>query len=504
MKKWIAILCTVALVFSVAGCGQTKEASMTKLLSEKPAGEITVSCYNTMIYKDYLEKEAKAFEKENPGTKIKVETFAPMPDIKESKDGNSSIAIVTSKDDSQERTNYISKINTELMSGKGADVLAMDILPYYKYAGGGQLEDLQEYMKADGSFNIKDYRKNIMDAVKYHGGQYMIPLDYNFDYLAYDKSLFTEQEQQNMGSGSKYTYAQLFDAGKGPFQRVNAGSREPVRILGTMAGPQMFHELFRVDYGTFINMADRKVNLTDGSFAELLKTAREYGNEGYLNQDPGSKQSSEISLDDFKKMKQQKFFFKEKNCFSLLSEALKSAGTDGAGASSFDIGAGDESNDVPLGLLTNKNGDVNFQCMQAYGINSNSDNKALAWAFIKFLLSEKQQSDSQMFMVGYPVNNAARMEKAKNDISGMSFNNGAASSDGVNQTGELTAEQQKAYDLYVKSIEKFSDSLNCCPILDDTISTMIRDETAHYFDGSKTADQVAKNLQDKIELYLNE
>ncbi|QHI73531.1 type 2 periplasmic-binding domain-containing protein [Aminipila terrae] len=156
MKKWIAVLCIVALGFSVTGCGQKQEASLKQMLSEKLSGEITVSCYDTMMYKDFLENAAKVFEKKHPGTKINVEGFAPMPEVKKMEDGS---VMTSSTNNEQEQADYISKVNTELMSGKGADILAMDVLPYYKYADGGQLENLQNYMDADSSFDIKDYKK---------------------------------------------------------------------------------------------------------------------------------------------------------------------------------------------------------------------------------------------------------------------------------------------------------------------------------------------------------
>jgi len=497
MKKWIAILCAVTLGFSVTGCGQTEEASVKQLLSEKPSGGITVSCYDTMFYKDFLEKAAKAFEKKNPGTKIKVESFAPMPEIKESQNGDTTISVVSTGNDEQERAGYISKINTELMSGEGADVLAIDIIPYFKYADGGQLEDLQAYMDADSSFDITDYRKNILDAMKYHGGQYVMPLDYMFDYLAYDASLFTENERQSLQNNNKFTYEQLMEAGKIPFQRANANSAEPIRMFGITSGSQMFRELLHVDYGKYIDIENRKVNLTDGSFAKLLDSSKEYGDNDFL---PPDSESEEFSIEDFEKMKQEQFFYKTKSSYSLLGEALKSLGN----SISYSIGidTGNESNDKTLGLLSSKAGKINFNCMQAYGINSNSDNKALAWSFIKFLISDEMQSSQELSMIGFPINNAARMEKAKMDISGITGISPAE--EAANQSEELTAEQKKAYDYYIKSIEDFSDVLNYYPIEDDTINHMIDKEVAYYFDGSKTADEVAKTLQDKIELYLNE
>lgn len=490
MKKWIAVLCIVALGFSVTGCGQKQEASLKQMLSEKLSGEITVSCYDTMMYKDFLENAAKVFEKKHPGTKINVEGFAPMPEVKKMEDGS---VMTSSTNNEQEQADYISKVNTELMSGKGADILAMDVLPYYKYADGGQLENLQNYMDADSSFDIKDYKKNILDAMKYHDGLYVIPLDYTFDYLTYDSSLFNENEKQNLQKNSKYTYNQLIQAGKEPFQRANQNAAEPVRMFEEVADYGMLKELMSMNYEKYIDMENRKVNFTDGNFVNLLETVKKYGENGYISPQIDY---NKLTEEDFRKMEQQKAFYRTKDNLFLLNEAFKSVGAESSSPfKDIDTGAGDESNDKILGLLTNQKGNVNFKYMQAYGINANSENKALAWAFIKYIMSDGvQMSDYSL-----PINNEARMKKAKIDIMGLTF-----SEKPMEQSKDLTAEQKKVYDTYTKSIENLSDNLNYYPIKDDTINHMIEKEADNYFNGSKTAEQVASTLQEKIELYLNE
>ncbi len=494
MKKWIAVICAVTLGFSATGCGQTKEVSVKRVLSEKPAGEITVSCYDTMVYKDFLKKAAKSFEKSNPDTKIKVEAIGVMPEVKESESDGVSVSVVTTGDDEQERLDYISKINTELMSGKGADVLAMDILPYYKYADSGQLEDLQTYMKEDSSFDISDYRKTVLDAMKYHGGLYVMPLDYMFDYIAYDTTFFTGKEKQRLQGSSKFTYKQLIQSGKIPFQRANISTAGQIRMF-RLTEPQMFRKLLRLDYGNYIDIENRKVNFTDGSFVKLLESVREYGEKGYLEADS---ESGQLTIEDFEKIKQEKLLFKIKGSYSLLSDVLRSTGK--KDFSSFDTSGGDENNDKILGVLANENGDINLDYMQAYGINSNSKNKTLAWAFIKFLMSEKMQSSTEFS--GLPINNKALKEKVKMDISdilGISSDKGSE-----NQNKELTETQRKVYDYYLKSVNDFSDELNHYTIQDDTVKEMINTEVTYYFDGSKKATEVASTLQEKIQLYLNE
>lgn len=526
MNKLISMLCIAALLLTTTGCGRTSESSVEQLLGEELSGEITVSCYDTMMYKASLETAAKSFEEKNPGTKINIETYSPMPEIKTSESNGSSMAVVAIKEDSQDDTEYISKINTELMSGEGADILAMDILPYYKYADSGQLEDLQKYMDADDSFQLEEYRKNIIEALKYNGGQYVMPMDYIFDYIAYDSSLFTEEEQQNFVNDYTFTYDQLIKSAEGPFQRANAETTTPKRMFGASAfssmQPGMFNEMMQLDIGTFLDMESRTANLTDGRFTELLESLRAYDQNGYFLPSTDSSKSRELSIENFAKQREEQLFYKLKSHFSLLTEALEKAGATKVMVSIGSMSNGNEDHDKALGLLNNENQEVPFTYTQAYGINANSDNKALAWAFLKYLMSEEMQASVDVGRFGLPVNNAARLEKAKMDITGVSFQKGmlaaaqsqngkqdAASNQDKEQnqnveSTELTKSQQAALDQYVKTIEDFSDLLNYCPIQDETVKRMISEEVAHYFDGSKTAEEVAENLENKIELYLNE
>ena len=110
------------------------------------------------------------------------------------------------------------------------------------------------------------------------------------------------------------------------------------------------------------------------------------------------------------------------------------------------------------------------------------------------------QSNPELSNVGIPINNEARTEKAKADIKGMSFN--PKTNQEENQGEALTESQQIALDRYTKTMDELSEELNYYPIQDDTINDMVDNEVAHYFDGSKSAEEVAKTLQKKLELYF--
>ncbi|MDF3002381.1 MAG: extracellular solute-binding protein family 1 [Bacillota bacterium] len=508
MKKRIALGCIFVLLFSLAGCSQSKEASVEQLLEEELSGEITVSCYDPMIYKDFFEKAAKSFEEKHPGTKINVETFAKMPDIKTSEDSKIAVVTVTKEEESQESADYIGKINTELMGGGGPDLLVMDILPFYKYADSGLLENLQNYMDADKGFSEGDYRSNIIEAMKYKGGQYLMPLDYRFDYIAYDSSLLRGDDESRLKAmADRISYNELFQIEKNSFLQENSDSSGSVRMLGMPADQVMLDELMRCDYDEYIDLENRKVSLNDGRFASLLESVKQYGTDGYLRPNTPADQLGTgdtgvpFDMSVIEKLRSEEFFFKSKSHNSLREEVLRTEGAKD-GFQSFGFGggitSGDERNDKILGLLSGHNGNKSFKYFNALGINSNSSNKALAWSFLKYLLSEEIQNDPQMMIIGLPVNNAAREELASKIITS-NYGNEASSED-----DQLTAEQENLVKRYRETVESLSDTLNYWPIQDDTIKEMIQQETKRFFDGSSSSGEVAEALQKKIELYLNE
>ena len=616
MKRILVFLLVAALVVSAAACGQRdgqpgistgSETLESVDFGDELSGEITVSSYETMQIKDFLESAAQTFEEKHPGTKINVETFAAMPEMRSGGSGGVSFMMARMDDDEQARSDYINKVNTEIMGGGGADVLVMDILPYYRYADNSQLVDLAAYMDADPGFVSDDYRMNVIEATKYKGKQYIMPLDYTFSYYAYDSSLFDETERQILEEGAPYTYERLFEMGAEAFERVNANSAEPVRMFGASAfstrQSNLFNEMFKQDYGKYIDIENRKVNFSDGSFENLLETVMNYDTKGYLRPTTEVGGSIERDMTTIERMRDERFFFKANGHSALLTMALQSLGSMLMTMAYGGIAGGNTDDDVVLGSMSGSDGNVNFSYQQAYGINSNSGNKLLAWAFIKHLLSHEVQSSVQLSRMSLPVNNAAMIDSAKLMLSGQLFSqngrsapgfggervggaqvsgaqgDGAnvlgeeAASEGENASGEgstdkggevvggervrmttgegaegaegavsgdgaptdedtaggaeavsggggpaqmmefvipdmsdvvLTDEQQKALDEYLDVLNTLADEINYYPIQDQTISTLIENEVAGYFDGTRTAAEVIDTLQNRVNLYLNE
>ena len=485
---------------TVNGNTTAQQGTATQLEFPDPStlsGELTVSCYETVMLKPFLEEAASSFEAKYPGTKINVESFAVMPEVKTREEGNMKMMVMMQEDDSQAKTDYINKVNTELMSGRGADIYAFDILPYHKYISGGQLENLRPYIDNDPQFNIVDYRSNILDATASPNGQFIFPLDYSFNYLNYDSTLFNESEQAVLDGKDQWSYKELIAKGEEAFHRVNADGdiSNPLFCMTTEGGwdQSMFGELFESNLDTFLDITGKKANFDDGKFVELLNTVKSYEELGYTDipEDMGERIMSQNIMDA---PVGKKYLYKPMASMNLLSEFNKGSGR--RIARRVVIGMmSDTENDKILGLPESENGEIRFSYSQAYGINANSENKFLAWAFIRHLCGDEAQLSMQL--MGFPINREVLTRKAEMEFTGALY-------DPENAGEELDADRQAALEKYLETVEKYSSMLNTHILEDSVVTDMVFTEVSSFFDGSKSAEDVAKTLQSKISLYLNE
>ncbi len=516
MRKFSALILTLSLVLAATACSSSQETnSGTKAAKNQSApgaeevmqesvslegditGEIQVSCYDSTIYKNYLEEAAKAFEEKYAGTKVNISTFSAVPDVKSSTtaDGKS-MKMITKNKDTKSESDYISQINTELMTGGGADVLGMDILPCYKYAENGQIEDLNAYMEADETFAKEDYRQNILNAATYKGGQYIFPMDYTFDILSYDKTLLDSAGQGSLDPQGAYTYEQLIEIGQNSFEeKNNANPESPVKMFnysgGSLGKGTMFGQLFHQNYDKFIDVENKTVDFTGGQFADILKTAKDYEEKGYMD-----KQVQKNPEDVLKQNSSQNYLYKTISNTMLLP-AFNDDRTTRKQTRMTGNGGMFTENDEIAGMIKNNENDITFDISQAYALNSNSGNKRTAWEFIKFLAGEEMQTS--LNLMGTPVNIKAGEEKAKQEITGELY-------DPENNRGttELNEKQTEILNNYITALNRYSDMLTTYRVHDTVIDDMVYEEAGYFFDGSKSAEEVADVLQGKIELYLKE
>ena len=556
MKRFLTGSLSVLMLLSTAACArggadssggpQNAPASTAQGGSAEPVsinaneglqGEITVSIFDPMPSQLFLQDAAKKFEEKYPNTKINITAFAAMPEIKtgQNSDGGKTVQVQISDNQTEaQKPDYINKINTQLMSGQGPDLFGIDVLPYYRYATGGQLEDLSAYMSSDASFNMADYRQNILDAMKIGGKQYILPLDYNFDLMGYDPSLFTQGELDAIKTKDKMTIEEMTDLAKGSFNSNNGDTRMFGFSGGAGKGFSMFGELLNEHYTDFLSIPDKKASFNDGKFAGLLATVKDYEDKGYISagniQQGAASGANTPNISTLMGNQDASIYYKPVNnavLMNYLSKYYSSNKTSGIKNSLAINGVIMKDTDEIMGVIPDNKGNVNFTASQAYAMNANSANKQLAWAFLKFLLSEDMQTSPAMSFNGVPMNINAAKDKAKLQAAGadvgigmsipgaqkqdLQGKDGSSQQQAVDQAAQqsaadvtLTAEQQQVYDAYTGMIEKYTPMINSFAIADDAIASIINTEAMNFFNGTASADEVSNKIQNKVDLYINE
>jgi multiple sugar transport system substrate-binding protein len=374
--------------------------------------------------------------------------------------------------------NYISRTNTELMSGKGADIIAIDVLPYYQYAASGYLEDLRFYMDADENFNINGYRRDIIEAAEYNSGQYMLPTGFWFQFLTFDNTKVSAAAAAAMRGKAGFTYWEYMDMIHDQLIADDSGAMAIDFFRGAL------HAVLRVlngDFKKYVDLEKKEAHFTDSDFAEMLERIKRQRADGYFYPQPDSPE-------DLISLLSEQYYYQFIG-YTLLPQLFKSE-PDETLRSIFNI----TENDEIAGLMLNSEGQARFTYGLLFAINANSPNKKLAWEFLKFLLSEEMQQTNIQW--GFPVNNAAFIEKTKEGFA-----------DGLTDDGrrEITkAENIEAYNAYMACLERFLSVLTYYKLEEPVIDNMVEKEVELFLRGSESAEEAAASLQNKVQIYLNE
>ncbi|MDO5548673.1 MAG: extracellular solute-binding protein [Eubacteriales bacterium] len=415
-----------------------------------PEKELTVY---TLTESTLLRQAVTAFQKSNPDTYVKLE-------------------VGMTGDDGVTAEDAIKLLNTNIMAGKGPDVLILDGLPMDSYVEKGILEDISDVVdaveKEDGLF------ENIRDAYKQDGKQYVMPVRFfgslvagNADTVAAGgslKKLADRGEQLKKQDSSKNVFSSytkqtfllsLYEADSASWTQGDSIDAEKLRDFLTQA--KRLYDLD--DYSEFDKQAEAEGY--DGIEVDGIKISTLNG----LGIVGGSGQMSvgtPTGLGDIQLM------------YSVQREypEIEFAPADTDSVSSF----------VPY-LMT--------------GVVSGGDTET-AKQFVKMLLGK---DIGNQWTDGFATNRAsyessadAMMNSDQMVSTGFSDENGNM----VTIEGEPMTQEQ------INAMTRQLESLTQPSITDRVIRDLVLDQGLLYLDGTQDLDTTVNEIQKKINLYLSE
>ena len=203
---------------------------------------LTLACY----YLDWeVRKYVVEFNKSNPDYRITITDYSQY-------------------DTDEDYTAGITKLNTDIVSGKMPDILLLnDNIPVESYAAKGLFEDLYFYIDQDTELKREDYFQNVLKVHENNGELYCLPSRFII-YTVTGKTA-------DVGNGTGWTLQELKD--------VLAAKPEGTQVFSGMTRQEMLYYSIRMSGNQFIDWESGKCNFNTEGFISLLEFIKDFPEE---------------------------------------------------------------------------------------------------------------------------------------------------------------------------------------------------------------------------------
>lgn len=365
---------------------------------------------------------------------------------------------------------YGDTLNKILLSGNMPDMLLLSGgEEYTSYANKGVFEPLDSYFGENGP-SSDEYMTNIFDAFRVGGKMYILPTSFSMICLA--------GRQSDFGDVTGITFDQLRQAAKKRGIKVGAS-------MGSFQTKDMFlMQAMMMTLDEYVDFESGKCSFDSDQFKELLAFANEFPDEMSDDTD-----DSQDGLRSNKQVVMEQYV----SSFNTYNEILSGYVGEPTAFMGFP-GSG-------------KSGPV-ITTETELVMSASSKNKDACWEFMKSAIGEDGPSSG--YQDAFPVN-IKRLEKLKQkemepqyyiDENGKRqvIDQSISIGDQEIKINPLTQEQADAFEDLLKSLH----TVVYYDVSQNSINSIVSEEAGAYFQGQKSADDVADTIQRRVNIYINE
>lgn len=424
-----------------------------------------------------------------PGTELVVYTLKENKTLRQAagelqrknSDIKVNIRVGIDNDSSITKSDAIRTLNTELLAGKGPDLILLDGMPIDSYISKGVLTDLTDVLLTLKE-NGEDLLDNVKNTYKKDSKVFAVPAKFILP------AMWVDEEYSNQMKNLK----QLADFAEkhNDKQIIPCSSIEDlIRIFCVTSAPHWI---------------DDKGNIKEEEFMDFLKDIRRISDvdKNFMKEDITSdeeiKGSSTSNMSPIISMA----FESMKNTTDIFSWAF------GRSYSYCDYLRGYNSVNLPYLAIKERNGgiviplpgqvDNAFVPVSSIGVNSNSAHIDIAKEFVGVMLSSSVQNARTYD--GFPINIKSLDYGAEGK--GNNYICFGTTNDEPYEEEELVGTLPEADEL--SKVKEVCLLVKTPSIIDETLLEMIISETKGYFTGEKTIEKAVEDVKEKTKLYLSE
>ena len=374
----------------------------------------------------------------------------------------------------------LTKLTTEIMAGNMPDILSVaESIPYRQLAAKGLLEDLYLYIDADEQLSRGDFFPNVLSAMGLDGKLYAACAGFAVNTAVGASSV--------VGDTPGWTYDDYYAA----------LATMPEGCDGFDIGVDrdtMLEACLALDMTDYVDWAAGTCSFDSEDFVKVLDfckpfpDASYYENYEYTAEDSPANRVAQgkqmlcvatFSSTDFFYMDYDKVFGGQATC---------------------------------IGFPTNKGVGNTLAMLESYAMSSSCHNKEAAWQFLRGFLTEEYQMEGN-----YLPTNQKTFEKQLEKAMEVEYEKDANGNYLLDENGERIPvsrgsvyDGMETYDIYAttpRQAQMLRDVIASATKMmdyDTSIINIVKEEAAAYFAGQKTAQEVCKLIQSKVNIYINE
>lgn len=363
------------------------------------------------------------------------------------------------------------KFNNDILAGNVPDIIILDEqMPVDSYIEKGLLADIYEFMETDEEINKEDYFQNVLDAYSVDGKLYSIVPTFTI-WTVIGKA-------SEVGTEPGWTMKEM--------QQLLASKSEGTSLFGeTMTRDNLMYYATMMSLPEFIDTETGQCSFDSQGFKDLLEFLKTLPTEYEYNyDDPDFWTEQEMQYMNGKTLLQMTTIYE-------IPSLIYTFGQFGT-------------TDVTFKGFPSENGiGAAINAYTRYAISAQSPNKEGAWEFMRYYYTDEYQES----MYEMPINKDIWMEKAMKATEKPYWENENGEKEYYDYTTWLGGEEiilEPFTEEKVKEIFDYVSSVTMTYSYDQDLLDIINEEAAPFFEGQKTVDEVAKIIQGRIQIYVDE
>jgi len=336
------------------------------------------------------------------------------------------------------------RLNADIVAGNVPDIMDLDDVDVGAYLSKGILADLYPFLDADAEMGREEFIPGILKQYDEDGKLYGIMAGFYMETMMGKESV--------VGTASDWTIERM--------QEVLAQVPEGGVFIENLAPIGLLRVLLHKGMGEFLDWENGTCSFDSEEFIQLLELANSMDAKYLDGEREANLASGMITVD--------RLYLKEVSDYMSSAAMFKGEKASCVGFPSAQGGAGLVYPYLPM------------------GISGLSEHQDLAWEFVRSFLTDDFQSKNVRF--NFPIRLSALQKK-------------------FDQAVELAAKNEQAAAITQEDLDAVYEAINVPDgkmTYDRNVWAIITEEAEYYFDGQKSAEDVAETIQNRVGIYVGE